>query len=362
METILITGARAPVALEMARSFKQAGHRVIAGDALYWTITRWSNTVDKYIVFPSPRHQFEAFRNRIMHLVQTERITHILPTCEEAFYFSRIKSELPCTVWTAELAQMNLLHSKLAFIELAAPFFAVPQTRVLSQFTEWTQSSDYVFKPIYSRFATSVYINRQLSPDSIPPANHPQWIAQRKVEGKEICVYSIWEQGKMKAFAAYLPLYRVGRGAGIFFEPITHQLIHEQVEAFGSHLSYHGQLCFDIILDQSGTPYVIECNPRSTSGAHLLHLHLATAFLGEASPPPDEQARCIRYAMLILFPSKIFNRQVRSARDVILRKKDFLPSLLQPLSILEISWIRLRTRRSWLEATTGDIEWNGSPD
>lgn len=359
MQTILITGARAPIALEMARSFKQAGHRVLMADALHWTIARWSNSVDKYYVFPSPRFHAEGFIERIKFLIESESITHIIPTCEEAFYFSMYQHHFNCKIWVADFDTMKVLHSKYDFTEKSKPFFSVPNTIKLNEFTDWQNSENYVFKPVFSRFATSVIINQRISENTIPQNEHQNWIAQTKIKGNEICIYSIWEEGIMKAFVAYHPLYRVGKGAGIFFEPIENKLIEKQVKYFGETLKYTGQLCFDVIIDEYETPYFIECNPRGTSGGHLLNDRIAKAYFTETFERQTTQDFCIKYAMALLHPAKFFSKKVRETTDVIYKKSDILPFLLQILSLFEITYIKLKKGVSWLEATTGDIEWNG---
>lgn len=358
-ENILITGARAPIALEMARSFKKAGHRVLMADALHWTIARWSNSVDKYFVFPSPRFHPEKFIEKIKNLIQTKKITHIIPTCEEAFYFSMYEHHFDCKIWVADFDSMKVLHSKYDFIEKSKSFFSVPNTIKLNEFTDWQNSENYVFKPVFSRFATSVIINQRISENTIPQNEHQNWIAQTKIVGKEICIYSIWEAGKMKAFVAYHPLYRVGKGAGIFFEPIENELIENQAKFFGEALKYTGQLCFDVIIDENKTPYFIECNPRGTSGAHLLHEKIEQAYLGNTFQRQTTQEFCIKYAMALLHPKKFLSKRVRNSTDVIYGKHDILPFLLQILSLFEVTYIKFRKGISWLEATTGDIEWNG---
>ena len=58
-------------------------------------------------------------------------------------------------------------------------------------------------------------------------------------------------------------------------------------------------------------------------------------------------------------PFRFFSRQVRAAQDVIFSPKDPLPFFLQALSLLEISYLKFSQNTTWLEATTGDIEYNG---
>lgn len=359
-ETILITGARAPIALELARSFHRQGHRVVMADSCHWTIARWSNAVARYVVLPSPRYQTVRFTQALRDLIREEHVTHLIPTCEEAFYVSAAQADFPCKVWTADFALLQALHDKGRFFTDYQHLLPIPETQSLSNFTAWAQSADYVFKPIYSRFATATILGKTLAADHFPESEKPHWIAQKRIDGKEICIYSIWDAGQLKAYAAYHPRYRAGKGSGIYFEPIAHSASFERVAAFGKQLNYTGQLCFDVILDADNQPYFIECNPRGTSGAHLLHQALAPAFLAEGFyQQAPEKPFAIQYAMAVLYPFRFFSRQVQAAQDVIFSPKDPLPFFLQALSLLEISYLKFSQNSTWLEATTGDIEYNG---
>lgn len=51
---ILITGGRAPVALELARLFKAAGHRVYAAESAKYHLCRVSSAVEASFRVPSP--------------------------------------------------------------------------------------------------------------------------------------------------------------------------------------------------------------------------------------------------------------------------------------------------------------------
>lgn len=360
METILITGARAPVALELARSFKQQGHRVLLADSLRLTLGRWSNAVDKYWVLPPPRHQAAAFAAKIKRIIATENVTHLVPTCEEAFYISLFKNELACKTWCAEAELMDALHNKRTFPQVAKPFFHIPETVAVHEFTNWGNSAEYVFKPDYSRFANRVIIGQPIAETFFPEPEKAGWIAQKRIIGQEICLYSVWDAGRLKAYAAYHPLYRVGRGAGIFFAPVSHPAAFGQVKAFGQAMNYTGQLCFDVIVDKSGKPFFIECNPRGTSGAHLIGSGLAAAFLKDGDLElPDGREYSLKCALAVLKPLSFVKQRVRHSTDVVFRRNDPLPSLLQPLGLLEIGCRAIASRTGWLEAATGDIEWNG---
>lgn len=362
METILLTGARAPVALELARAFHSNGHRVILADCMRMPLARWSNAATKYYRVPSPRFHTAAFAASLQQIIKAEQVTHLIPTCEETFYIAALRDLFSCKTWTADLACMHSLHHKMEFTKYAAADFTFPETVLLTEFSGWQNSEAYVFKPCYSRFAAKTIIGKNISADNFPENEKTNWVAQKRICGKEICVYSVWNNGELKAYAAYHPLYRAGKGAGIFFEKCTNEQLFRQVAAFGKKINYTGQLSFDVMVDENNIPHVIECNPRGTSGVHLLRGRLAEAFLqeGECIFPGDTDF-ALKTVLAFLKPGKLFTKKVRRASDAIFSRRDPLPALLQPLAFAEFVARKFRYRTSLLGATTGDIEWNGEP-
>jgi predicted ATP-grasp superfamily ATP-dependent carboligase len=358
-QNILISGARAPIALEMARSFKKAGCRVIMIDSLHLTISRWSKYVDKYYVVASPRFFIHLFVKQVQDIIRDENITHFIPTCEEAIFVASRLNEFNCKVWTSPIELVLKLHNKFEFTKYNSERFPIPETVLLPDFKDWENSASYVFKPVYSRFASSVIINKKIKHFHFPETEKPKWITQKKINGKEVCVYSIWDNGCLKAYACYHPLYRAGKGAGVFFEPVFNEKVLEYVKGFGEEINYTGQISFDVIIDENQTPYFIECNPRGTSGAHLLHENLAKAFLNdETIIHQDKTEYCIKYAMFILHLPSYFKSRTLKAKDVILKSHDIKPFLLQILSLVEITYLKFSKNITWLEASTSDIEWN----
>lgn len=362
METILITGARAPVALELARAFHRCGHRVILADSMGMPLARWSSASATYYRVPSPRFHTAAFAASLQQIIKKENVTHLIPTCEETFYIAALRDSFSCKTWTADLACLHRLHHKLEFTKYAAADFTFPETVLLTDFTGWHNSEAYVFKPCYSRFAAETIIGKKITAEHFSENEKAHWVAQRRIRGKEMCVYSIWNNGELKACAAYHPLYRAGKGAGIFFEHCTNEQLFRQVAAFGKRINYTGQLSFDVIVDENNLPHVIECNPRGTSGVHLLRGKLAGAFLQPgACIFPGETAYALKTVLAFLKPGVLFSKHVRRANDAVFSSRDPLPALLQPLAFAEFVARKFRYRTSLLGATTGDIEWNGEP-
>jgi len=61
MANILLTGGRAPAALELARVFHRAGHTVFMAESLRGHLSQPSNAIKANFVVPAPRQNGDAF-------------------------------------------------------------------------------------------------------------------------------------------------------------------------------------------------------------------------------------------------------------------------------------------------------------
>jgi len=89
--TIIVTGARAPSALHLARVFHCAGHRVILADTFRYPMSRATRMKDSYVRLPSPRQGFSGYAAAVADLVARESPDLIVPTCEEVFYLAAVR-------------------------------------------------------------------------------------------------------------------------------------------------------------------------------------------------------------------------------------------------------------------------------
>jgi len=450
----LLTGGRAPAALELARQFAAAGHRVFIAESARYHLCRVSSAVVRSFEVPRPSEEPEAFIEALVDIAQQEHIDLIVPTCEEIMYVSQGLERLQevCDVFTSPLHVMKLLHNKYDFIQLAEQLgFTVPYTRLITSSADWEQLHSeitsrsvkhgpgrlldkLVLKPVYSRFATNVTIlelqtaiaswnellatmssaetirDSKRSPAGAPFSRGP-WVAQQFIAGRQICTYSIVHGGKVVAHAAYSTSHRAGLGASIYFEPLDHHSAYQWVKEFVEKIAFTGQIAFDFIERADGQLFPLECNPRTTSGAHLFgpkpglteaflqkdsfdqrsndqysnnqhtnnqhtndqhtnDQHTNDQYSGEQVPPlSPAPANCSMLAMAMLSFGlwqdcsrqgwKRWLYDFRRARDVTYQRDDPRPFWEQLRSLREIWRISRQRSCSLLEATTYDIEWNG---
>jgi glutathione synthase/RimK-type ligase-like ATP-grasp enzyme len=379
---VLILGARAPACLEWARAATSAGWQVTVADSLRWPMTRFSKAGKDYLRLPEPRHNTSEWINAIQQCVIEKKIDWIIPTCEEVFYLAWGAEKLKpyCQLFISDFTLLNQLHHKGQFAgmtqqwNLQAPkSFVIKDKEQLARFS--TKSKDYVFKPAYSRFATNTLIRPDAEKlNQLEPTSEAPWIAQEFIAGKEHCSFSLIQQGEVIAHACYHPKYRVGKGSGIYFEVTYPPEILEFIKQFAQTTRYTGQVGFDFIESADGKFYVLECNPRATSGVHLFNdqPEALTKFFTQAPLPasgrsvfhPTNKPRMSSMAMILFAMikqgwKKQFWKDYFSAEDVISHAGEYKPHYAQLLCLAEMCARALSRRKGLLAAVTSDIEWDG---
>ncbi|WP_219469707.1 hypothetical protein [Nonomuraea rhizosphaerae] len=363
--TVLITGGRAPVALDLARKFARSGVRVVVAESSRAQLCGRSSAVAASYPVPPPNRAPRAFVQALADIVKAEGVRLVVPTCEEIFWVAR--GRLPCEVLAEPLGTLRALHSKWEFVRLAKGFgLAVPETRlVLSARDLVGVPRPFVLKPVFSRFGTKVRVvrgNIGLKGDEGP------WVAQELLDGAPVCSYSVAVGGRIVAHAVYAVEFTAS-GAAVSFAPMAHAGVDAWVSRFVERAGFSGQIAFDFMVGERVLP--MECNPRATSGVHLFGDELAAVMLGEAReeplrPSPDARAM-IGLAMLTFGLAGVrswsglrrWARVVRESADVIAVPGDRGPFRGQ-FEVLWQNWIRsLWTRRSLVECSTYDIEWDG---
>ena len=369
-KTIVLTGGRAPVALDLARHFARAGHRVVVAESLAFPLTRASRAVARSVRVPPPRQQPAAFLEALERLVAEERAALVVPMCEETFVVSQLRAR-GVAVFTSPPEVLARLHDKARFAERASALgLPVPETHTvehrgaLHPFT----TGDWVLKPVFSRFGTETLVppHAPARLGRVAPTPARPWIAQRFVPGRQVCTYSVAHAGRIVAHTAYATPFVAGH-AGVWFRAIEQLAARAFAERLVAAERFTGQIALDLIEDADGGVTAIECNPRATSG---LHLFRGAPSFAEALLNPDavpvESAGGDAALVLPMWAAGARHRfgpawraAFQSGRDAVFDPADPLPVLGQALTAATFLVRAARHRCSPLTATTRDIEWNG---
>ncbi|HUG71862.1 MAG TPA: hypothetical protein VMK82_00425 [Steroidobacteraceae bacterium] len=380
---VLILGGRAPVALDLARRFARSGHTVLIGDSASSRLSGASRAVAITLPrLPAPRTQLADYASALRRHIARERIDLVIPTCEETFYLSHIRSQLPaqCAVFAAPIGQLQQLHSKLAALRAAATAgIRVPASAEISTIDEardWARGRAVVLKPEYSRFGVHVRsYDAGIPHDTLPLPTLGRWVAQELCAGTELCSYAVAVHGRLCLNITYQPVYRLARSSGYYFEAREVPEIDAGIARLVALLGYHGQISFDWFVDAQGRATMIECNPRAVSGLHLLPEEddpVGAAILDGRSAQFDAVAPRPRMLAAVMLgaglPRAVASGHLRRwwhdwrrASDVLMLPGDRAPAggaLRDLCASVGLAW---HGHCSLREVATQDIEWDGKP-
>jgi len=374
---ILVTGARAPVALDLARSFRSAGCEVALADSVRPFAASLSRPRFEILRLPPPRRAFDKFRARLRLLARDYDL--IVPTCEEVFWLAAA-AELDGwadRLFAPSIATLRALHSKASFPALArSAGVEAPATWTIASAADADlvplAPAALVLKPEFSRFGSKTIVGPGAGIASALPASPSRrWVAQERLEGEEYCVWSAMRGGRLVACVVYRPALRHGRSAAYAFEAVDAPAAIEMARRIALYVGGDGQLSYDVIVRPDGRVAPIECNPRTVSGVHLLDGSpaLARALLGEGdlSPPAAGTMRYLSPAMALMgVPSAVAGGTIgrlrsiwRNGRDSVGRPGDRLPVAGVLLDAARFAALGAARLRGPAGETTDDIEWNG---
>lgn len=376
---ILITYSRHNVALDLARNFGKHGHKVYLADSIKKTFASYSSYVEKSFLVPSARFDESGFISELINIIKQCDIDILFPTLEEIFYISRNKEKIldSCPnvrILADDLTKLLQLHDKYNFyntvkeLDILTPdTFAIKNKNELLQIVNSSKDKRYVLKPVFSRFGVqSKIIDSQTNFDDIDFVD-TKWILQEYIEGELVCSYSYAENGKIKFHVAYNNGHtkiKNGFGASTFVNPFEReQEILDIISKIVKLYNFNGNISFDFI-EHNNQFYIIECNPRITSGVHILRKNnLFDLLFTDNIPKNIDKRRChLLINNLFNFKSYSFDycKKLFSYPDAIFDIKDMKPFLFG--QFIEINQFRKEAKRygcPFLTAFSYDVEWNG---
>ena len=101
---IAITGARAPVALHLARLLIEAGHYVTLVDHLKHPLAAASRLHLSYCRIPAFSEDTEAAGDALHDIILKQGISFVIPTCEEVLHLGAL--------WKRQATESDTLCSK----------------------------------------------------------------------------------------------------------------------------------------------------------------------------------------------------------------------------------------------------------
>ena len=370
--TILISGGKMTKALQLARSFHAAGHRVILVESgkYRWTGHRFSRAVDRFHVVPDCTDP--GYAEALLEIVRREGVDVYVPVCSPAASVydaeARLVLDDACEVVHADAAMVRMLDDKSDFADIARSLgLRVPDSHLI---TDARQVEEFDFPPGRSYILKRIAYNpvgrmdltrltgetRSLNASfarTLGITAEDPWILQEFVEGQEYCTHGTLRDGHLQVYGCC-----ESSAFQLNYAHVDKPEILDWVERFAGALGVTGQLSFDFIEADDGHAYAIECNPRTHSAITMFYDHpdVADAYLRDGQPmiTPTASSRPTYWLYhevwrLLTQP----NRRARLAKilggnDAIFTRWDPLPFFaVHHIQMPSLLWQNLRQRGTW---------------
>jgi predicted ATP-grasp superfamily ATP-dependent carboligase len=305
-QTVLISGGKMTKALQLARSFHQAGHRVILVEThKYWlTGHRFSRAVDRFYTVPNP--QAEEYGAALLAIVQKERVDIYVPVCSPvaSYYDAKIEDSLAphCQVMHLDVKTLLQLDDKSEFaaaaqaIGLSVPkSYRITSAQQVMDFDFSDADRPYIIKSIpydsirrldLTRLPCETPAQTAAFVKSLPISESQPWVMQEYITGQEYCTHSTLRNGDLQLHCCC-----ESSAFQVNYENVDHPQIEAWIRTFASQLKLTGQVSLDFIQADDGQIYAIECNPRTHSAITMFYNHpdVATAYLSPRPVVPTVQ-------------------------------------------------------------------------
>ena len=363
-KTVMVSGGKMTKALQLARSFHAAGHRVILIESRKYRFTghRFSRAVDRF--YTVPKAQAPGYADALLAIVLREGVDVYVPVCSPvASYYDALAKPLLepyCEVLHGDADTVALLDDKYEFSALAASLgLTVPDTRrvtdpgQVADFDFGAGNPPYILKSIPYDPVHRLDLTPLPRPSgaetaafarSKPISAASPWIMQGLVRGREYCAHATVRDGRVQVYCCC-----ESSAFQVNYEMADKPEIEAWVRGFVEPLKITGQVCFDFIQsDDDGRVYAIECNPRTHSAITMFYNHpdLARAYLEDDVPvieplPGSRPTYWIYHEAwrLLTEPGNRLSRLmvILRGKDAIFDWDDPLPFLL--VHHLQIPWL-----------------------
>ena len=304
--TVLVSGGKMTKAGQIARSFHEAGHRVILAETEKYRLTahRFSRAVDAFEILPEPTAP--GYASALREVVERHGVDVYIPVCSPvaSLFDSRAARALACRTLHLDPERLGEVDDKHRFAEAArskglrAPkSVRISDPRQVLDYDFGAETRPFILKsigydairrldltplPRPTRAETLAFV------ESLPISEDNPWVMQEFIAGREYCTHGTVVDGRLTVHICC-----ESSPFQINYDHVDHPAIREWVERFVDEPGFTGQVSLDFMeADDDGEIYAIECNPRTHSAITLLGgvPGLPDAYLGlrdhVLEPPP----------------------------------------------------------------------------
>lgn len=322
---VLMSEGSSLSARESITGLGRAGFHVEVVDANPFCLARFSRFCRRLHGAPHFGSDPEGYLDEIIRLLTERRFDVLYPAHEQAYLFARFYDRLTPLTHLALPAfdVFERLQSKVGFAGVLAELELPSPPTVIAR-DEETLRGAAAKLPVYVKLALGtategLFVVR--SGDELDRAIEKVRahlgegiLVQGAVAGPLERMQAVFDRGRLVGFHANRQMEEGVGGGDLVKESVRAELPRMHMEKIGRHLSWHGGLSIDYIVDKDGVPRYIDANPRLAEtgnalavGVNLPEL-LVGVSLGQSPSRRDVETEGVRSYMAI-------QGLLRAARD-----------------------------------------------
>lgn len=366
----MVTCARTPSASELIHRLRVAGYFVLACDSMGSPMGKF--LASEYRRYDSPVSHFVSFKSQILGMIEKFDIDLLIPNSEEIFFLAKIEGEVreKCKFFCPSFSLIHQLHHKRNSHQLLSQFqIYLPRNYSIhdqggAPDNLIFQSDSWVIKKDYSRFGEETFLewNQDVLNTLKTNTESNEYFFQERLSGKEVSAFAWFQDGELMTHSVYSSQMRYSK-ASIHFKKEEDSRIEELFNQIGKQYQLNGQISFDFMLTDQGVA-LIECNPRCTSGIHLIH-----QLPFEKLPHKREGDYVLSSAVLlqlISYPNLIFQKStwkmLRCSTSVFWRLIGWKSWFVGFPAILGFVIESIQSKKPLHRVMTQDLVYNGETD
>jgi predicted ATP-grasp superfamily ATP-dependent carboligase len=271
---ILLSEGGSTSAREAITALGLRGHHVEVCDPDPHCLGRFSRFVRKVHRCPPLGSDPQGYFAFVMERIAGGAFDVLLPIHEQGLLFAKAHVQIARHVAVALPSYESYVraHNKLGFSQILSELdLPQPATRVVANAKELMDAKRFpmVLKTPIGTASRGTWIVKddaqlQKTVTDIDAVNgfDDSLIVQDLVEGESQQSQAVFAHGRLVASHAYRQVARGAGGGTSIKESLSNPTVRGHLARIGEHLNWHGALSVDYIVDQAGTPYYFDCNPR----------------------------------------------------------------------------------------------------
>lgn len=271
---ILITGAGGPAAICAYKALKDRPYDFFMADMDPLAIGLYFVEPAKRFVIPGGIKP--GFNEAILNLCKQHRIDILIPTVDVEFVpLMEIKESfdaIGCRIVSCKKEVLGIILDKLKLMDKCKGKVILPQYQSLEEYLINPQisSKKMVFKPRSGSGSRGIIITSAPDHKVLENLKKENYMVQEFIGGKEYSIDVMLNKDSSVAAAVVRERLKVDSGVVVASKTIKNKEIQDYCVKIAQAVGVTYGANIQVIVDENGTPYLLEINPRFSGGLSLV--------------------------------------------------------------------------------------------